>query len=124
MPSTGCLPCLLLPQLTQNFLGRPCSVVVDLNLSNGLLSGKSPGYTIWLSQGPECSVEFCTKLKDECIPEFQGVSSKRRAGVLCWLLPVFCAHKTQIPLLVVSIHVNVWQKPSPYCKVIILQLKY
>ena len=112
MPSTGCLLCLLLSQLTQNFLGRPCSVVVDLNLSKGLLSGKSSGYIVWLSQGPECSVEFCTKLKDECVPEFQGVSSKRQAGVLCWLLPAFRAHKTQIPFLVVSIHVNVWQKPS------------
>lgn len=82
MPYTGCLVCLLLPQLTQSFLGRPSSVVVDLNPSKGPFSGKSPGYAIWLSQGPECNAEFCTKLKDECIPQFQGVSSKRQVGVL------------------------------------------
>ena len=90
MPSTGCLLCLLLSQLTQNFLGRPCSVVVDLNLSKGLLSGKSSGYIVWLSQGPECSVEFCTKLKDECVLSFKGLAARGKleycAG--CCLLSV------------------------------------
>lgn len=68
--------------MTWSSLSRLCAALAALS-PRGVFHLSVPSLSralvvqLNLAQGPECSVELCTKIKDQRIPAFQRVSTKR-----------------------------------------------